>query len=378
MGQGLQPDIASYGQSSVEIPPPPPPRLVEASGTAAEILKLVNQDSAAPARVDLESSPHDVSAKPGETDENKINSDNVGVKDKTTVSDNKPEEKYVRMDINAQPLIGAKRKGKACCECSAQSKCVKKGRCQCATKGIFCMDCESYGRKCENRTREVEVEDLIAVVEEEEKNETEEKKREKGLYETIDLSKEFLQKLVLAWKDQQAQIKKLRGLVAQQGKIIEKLQKKQKEVRTVEANNREELEAVKVRVEPQKLLAEIKKVVQETLGEKEKKAVRSEVPVGRGDSKEVARGVGGGGIRRRESQVAYGGSGRDGGEIGRGDERKKTIIIWGLDSQLNLEAAIQEVLVRTTVRGVEVEKWKRLATREGKLLVFVQLKEEKI
>ena len=73
---------ASYGQSSVEIPPPPPPRLVEASGTAAEILKLVNQDSAAPARVDLESSPHDVSAKPGETDENKINSDNVGVKDR--------------------------------------------------------------------------------------------------------------------------------------------------------------------------------------------------------------------------------------------------------------------------------------------------------
>ena len=66
------------------------------------------------------------------------------------------------------------------------------------------------------------------------------------------------------------------------------------------------------------------------------------------------------------------------GETGREEERKKTIIIWGLDSKLNLEAAIQEVVVRTTVSGVEVEKWKKLLTREGKMLVFVQLKEEKM
>ena len=73
------------------------------------------------------------------------------------------------------------------------------------------------------------------------------------------------------------------------------------------------MEALKVRVEPQKLFAEVKKI----LGEKEKEGpVRSEVPAGRGDSKEGARGVeiGGMGGRQqgRESQGAWGGSGRDG------------------------------------------------------------------
>ena len=55
--------------------------------------------------------------------------------------------------------------------------------------------------------------------------------------------------------------------------------------------------------------------------------------------------------------------------------RKKNFIIWGLDAQLNLEAGVKAVISISTSK-VEVDQWRRLETREGKVLVIAQLKEE--
>ena len=57
------------------------------------------------------------------------------------------------------------------------------------------------------------------------------------------------------------------------------------------------------------------------------------------------------------------------------EERRKNIIIWGLEGQLNVKGAVQTVLDMCQSK-VEVVKFNPVETKEGRLLVFVQLKEE--
>jgi len=219
------------------------------------------------------------------------------------------------------------------------------------------------------------------------KEEKEDKVEVDSMLGTVQLSIEFLKKVVDEVGKAKREITKLRADVRKQGVTIASLQtelnsckQENKQLKEAVAKNREQVEvlhgkwdskALGQQQQQQRTIFQVPKQraattnnpnINNNINNRRRSLERKEVSRSRSESR----------VGERERVVIDQRLGRERQvEI----DRSKNLVIWGLDKQLNIETAVREVINILEVREVEVVKSNNLRTREGKLLVIIlQLK----
>ena len=314
-----------------------------------------------------------------------------------------------------QKKMPKRKKEDLCCPCSGNSTCSTRGShpCPCAKGRDSCSNCESYNKKCTNKGKEKRGEEGEEKTKEGEEEEEETKEKEEVVGEktkeeeknedkeeldsmlgNVQLTVEFLKKVVDEVSKAKSETTRLRAEVRKQGGRITDLERELKackeenrQLKEAAGRTREQLELVRAQASKTMGLGQQRPIFQvpqpraaattiiqsrnnfnnfnNTNNRRSPERTEIQVVRSRSESK----------IGERE-RVAVDQS-QSSRERQKEIDRSKNLVIWGLERQLNVETAVREVVNLLQVKDVEVVKLNSLRTREGKLLVIITVREER-